>query len=77
MNRETIVTLNDLTSADSTDAVCQNINKSAACEALDLLASQYRRSLKLGGGSPNLAKMVAKIGDGITARELEEWLLSN
>jgi hypothetical protein len=77
MNRDTVVTLNDLTSSASVEKVCENINKHAACETLDLLASQYRRSLKLGGGSINLTKMVAVIGDGITARELEEWLLNN
>lgn len=77
MNRDAVVTLNDLTSAAGVDKVCENINKHAACETLDLLASQYRRSLKFGGGSVNLTKMVAAIGDGIAARELEEWLLNN
>lgn len=77
MNRDTVVTLNDLKSADSVEQVCENINKHAACETLELLASQYRRSLKLGGSSPNLSKMIIVIGDGITARELEEWLLNN
>jgi len=75
MDQETIVTLNDLTSFDSTEKVCRHINKHDAVKSLELMATQYRRHLKRGGGSINLFKMIEVIGDGIAARELEEWLL--
>lgn len=39
MNRDAVVTLNDLTSRDNVDAVCENINKYEVTETLHFLAT--------------------------------------
>ena len=77
MNRDTVITLEMLKDVDLVEEIADEcFNKYDAGELFQKLALGYRRELK--GRPTKLAlvrPMVAKIGSGIVARELEEWLL--